>query len=82
MSYPLFAKPIDGMYSIGAIAMTDGGDGMAHVPGAGNVLVREVADYMQKLGRDGYLLQRTLRPPTVALRARNPCRRLRTRLLG
>ena len=38
---------------------------MAHVPGAGNVLVREVADYMQKLGRDGYLLQRTLRPPTV-----------------
>lgn len=25
MSYPLFAKPIDGMYSIGAIAMTDGG---------------------------------------------------------
>ena len=24
----------------------------------------------------------TLRPPTVAIRARNPCRRLRTRLLG
>src|SRR4029453_10746737 len=24
----------------------------------------------------------TLRPPTVAMRARNPCRRLRTRLLG
>src|SRR5829696_8090376 len=25
---------------------------------------------------------RTLRPPTVAVRARKPCRRLRTRLLG
>jgi hypothetical protein len=24
----------------------------------------------------------TLRPPTVAIRARNPCRRLRTILLG
>ncbi len=64
-SYPLFAKPIDGMYSIGAFAMTDGGHGMAHVPGAGNVSVREIADYMQKLGSDGYLLQRTLLPATV-----------------
>ncbi len=61
-SYPLFAKPIDGMYSIGAIAMTDGAHGITHVLGAGNVEVREIVDYMQKLGVDGYLLQRTVQP--------------------
>ncbi len=61
-SYPIFAKPIDGMYSVGALAMTDGGNGWAHVRGAGQVPVNEIAAYMQRMSGEGYLLQRTLNP--------------------
>ncbi len=59
-NYPMFAKPIDGMYSIGALALTDGGRGSAHVRGAGEVSTREIADYMFRVSDAGYLLQKTL----------------------
>lgn len=59
-NYPMFAKPIDGMYSIGALALTDGGRGSAHVKGAGEVSTREIADYMLRVSDAGYLLQKTL----------------------
>lgn len=61
-NYPIFAKPIDGMYSVGALALTDGGQGRAHVQGAGDVSTREIADYMYRVSDAGYLLQKTLRP--------------------
>lgn len=61
-TYPVFAKPIDGMYSVGALSITDGGNGWAHVQGAGQVPVNEIAGYMQRMSSEGYLLQRTLSP--------------------
>lgn len=59
-NYPMFAKPIDGMYSIGAVALTDGGHGTAHVRGAGEVSTHEIADYMLRVSDAGYLIQKTL----------------------
>ncbi len=59
-NYPMFAKPIDGMYSIGALALTDGGRGSAHVRGAGEVSTCEIAGYMLRVSEAGYLLQKTL----------------------
>ncbi len=59
-NYPMFAKPIDGMYSIGALALTDGGRGTAHVRGAGEVSTLEIADYMLKVSDAGYLIQKSL----------------------
>ena len=59
-NYPMFAKPIDGMYSIGALALTDGGCGRAHVRGAGEVLTQKIADYMLRVSDAGYLIQKTL----------------------
>lgn len=61
-SYPIFAKPIDGMYSVGTLAMTDGGNGTVHLRGAGTVATGEVARYMKEMGPEGYLLQRTMTP--------------------
>lgn len=63
-SYPLFAKPIDGMYSLGTVALTDGGEGQAHVRGAGNLSTREIAENLFRMGKAGYLLQRTMLPDT------------------
>ncbi len=65
--YPLFAKPIDGMYSIGVLALTDGGDGRAHAKGHGVVTSEELASYMTEMSQEGYLLQRMILPhPTIA----------------
>lgn len=61
-NYPIFGKPIDGMYSVGALALTDGGNGRAHVQGAGDVSTLDVADYMYRVSESGYLLQKILRP--------------------
>ena len=61
-NYPLFAKPIDGMYSVGAIAMTDVDSGTVHVRGAGNVASRDIVDFMGEMSDAGYLIQRTMRP--------------------
>ncbi len=61
-TYPVFAKPIDGMYSVGALSITDGGDGWAHVKGVGQVPIGEIAGYMNRMSSEGYLLQRTLNP--------------------
>ncbi len=61
-AYPIFAKPIDGMYSVGALALTDVRNGTVHVRGEGYMPTSEVADYMIKVSRSGYLLQRMLIP--------------------
>lgn len=61
-NYPMFAKPVDGMYSVGVMAMTDGGDGWAHVKGVGQVRIDEIVDYMSRMSAQGYLLQKTLIP--------------------
>lgn len=61
-SFPIFAKPIDGMYSIGALAITDGDSRAVHVRGAGKVSVRDLAAYMREMSDAGYLLQRMLMP--------------------
>lgn len=65
--YPIFAKPIDGMYSVGALALTDVRNGQAHVRGQGAVATSDLAEYMAKISRNGYVLQRMLMPaPGIA----------------
>lgn len=61
-SYPLFAKPIDGMYSVGALAITDGDGNYVHIRGAGKVAVADVAAYMREVTDAGYLLQHMMLP--------------------
>lgn len=61
-SYPLFCKPIDGMYSVGALAITDGDGDFVHVRGEGKVSVGELAAYMGEMSDAGYLMQRMMMP--------------------
>lgn len=61
-SYPLFAKPIDGMYSVGVLAITDGDGDYVHIRGAGKVAVSDVATYMRDVTDAGYLLQNMMLP--------------------
>ncbi len=61
-SYPLFAKPVDGMYSVGVLAITDGDGDYVHIRGAGKVAVPDVAAYMRDVTDAGYLLQSMMLP--------------------
>lgn len=60
--WPLFAKPIDGMYSIGALRISDASDAELTVDGIGTLPVEEVARYIAGMSAEGYLFQRCLLP--------------------
>lgn len=60
--FPLFAKPIDGMYSLGTLKLLAGHSGVVSVSEYGEVPLAEVYDYMRELSESGYLIQRTLLP--------------------
>jgi hypothetical protein len=58
--WPLFAKPITGIYSVGAIHITGRqGDELVMKNGE-RAAVEQVADYMAAFSEDGYLFQRIL----------------------
>jgi len=60
--YPLFAKPIDGMYSIGALDLL-GFDGEAvRLKGGGAVSIGDLVRFIVAFGRNGYLFQKRLAP--------------------
>ncbi len=57
---PVFAKPVDGIFSIGAM-LIEGRDGnRLSVRGHGAVTAEELTAYMRRLSRAGYLLQSVL----------------------
>lgn len=60
--YSLFLKPIDGMFSIGTMALNAGGRGEVEVAGHGAIPLGELGAYMREISDVGYLIQRCLRP--------------------
>jgi hypothetical protein len=67
--YPLFAKPIDGMYSVGALHLL-GTDGTAvSLKGAGAAELSEVVPFIEAMSESGYLFQRVLEPASELVEA-------------
>ncbi|MCC6469127.1 MAG: hypothetical protein IT563_12475 [Alphaproteobacteria bacterium] len=64
-AYPVFAKPCDGMYSIGALDLAGIGGGFVLLGDGGRVTLDELLKYVAGLGRAGYLFQRRLKPHPV-----------------
>jgi hypothetical protein len=60
--YPLFAKPADGMYSIGAMHLAGLDGDRTMLKGGKRVSQEEVIEYICGLTREGYLLQKPLQP--------------------
>jgi Sugar-transfer associated ATP-grasp len=67
--WPLFLKPIDGIFSIGAMKVTGAADGGAQIFGNGEVPVESLVNYMEALSSVGYLFQDCLKPAPFAAEA-------------
>lgn len=66
-SYPLFAKPIDGIYSIGALDLLGVEGEVVRMKGGTRASVDDVMQFCVAFGRNGYLFQKRLKPhPTLA----------------
>lgn len=66
-NYPLFAKPIDGMYSIGALDLESVEGETVLLRGGERVGVGDIVRFVVAFGRSGYLFQRRLLPhPALA----------------
>ncbi len=73
VAVPFFAKPVDGMYSLGAVAVegrADGGETLL-LAGGERVSVQALAAYMN-CSASGYLFQETMRPHSELARAFGP----------
>ncbi|MGH7088460.1 MAG: hypothetical protein ACREFQ_06125, partial [Stellaceae bacterium] len=55
--WPLFLKPIDGMYSVGAMKAVGAADGQVALFGGERFPAAAVAEYMAALSKVGYLFQ-------------------------
>lgn len=64
--WPLFLKPIDGMFSIGALKILGVREGVLEVFGVGPVAAPAVADYVAAISTVGYLFQACLGPAAFA----------------
>lgn len=60
--YPLFAKPIQGMYSIGAVCLEGCRDGQLLRRAGSSVSFDAFADYVERIDERGYLFQDLLEP--------------------
>ncbi len=68
-SYPLFAKPIDGIYSIGALELLGVEGETVRLKGGARASVDDVIQFIVAFGRHGYLFQKRLAPhPLLAER--------------
>jgi hypothetical protein len=65
--WPLFAKPVDGMYSLGGLRLEGLGEGRVQVAGEEPVSFADLWNYMAALSRQGYLIQHCLKPSQFAL---------------
>lgn len=61
-SYPLFAKPVEGIYSIGALSLSayDASDDSVLLGSGDRIGMTQCIEYMAQGSRGGYLLQRRL----------------------
>jgi len=61
-SYPLFAKPIDGIFSVGALDLAGVEGETVRMKGGGGASVDDVMQFIVAFGRNGYLFQKRLAP--------------------
>ncbi|MFZ5791334.1 MAG: sugar-transfer associated ATP-grasp domain-containing protein [Pseudomonadota bacterium] len=71
-SYPCFAKPIDGMFSVGGLDLAGIAEGRVRLGIGAAVALAALVRYMTELGTAGYLLQDRLRPHPTLARAFGP----------
>lgn len=67
--WPLFLKPIDGMFSIGTLKVMGAANGQVELFGAGKAEAEAVVEYMEALSTSGYLFQDCLAPAPFAAAA-------------
>lgn len=60
--YPLFIKPIDGMYSVGVQSLASIAGDQIRLATGETIELDEVLRFINEFGRDGFLLQRCLEP--------------------
>lgn len=58
--YPLFAKPIDGIYSVGTLKIENYLNGTVHLKGYSETPIEDLFEYMGKISKTGYLIQKVL----------------------
>ena len=61
-SYPLFCKPVDGMYSVGVFRVDSASDEAVILGNGERRSAEEIARFMSSLSPKGYLLQKALEP--------------------
>lgn len=66
--WPLFAKPVDGMFSLGCMKITGISADAVMLEGGFAASVGELWAYMQAMSKLGYLIQRCLKPSAFAAR--------------
>lgn len=59
-NYPLFAKPIDGIYSIGTLKIDNYLNGVVHLKGYSETRIEDLFEYMGKISKTGYIIQKVL----------------------
>lgn len=67
--WPLFLKPIDGIFSIGALKAMSAANGHLELFGGENVSADALADYISAISETGYLFQDCLVPAPFAAEA-------------
>lgn len=70
--WPLFLKPIDGMYSIGALKVLGHTDNRFEFFGGESATAEELAQYMSQISKAGYLVQECLSPSPFAASSFGP----------
>ena len=58
--YPLFAKPIDGIFSVGTLKIESYRNGVVHLKGCGEIPIDELFEYMSRISETGYIVQKVL----------------------
>jgi hypothetical protein len=71
-NYPCFAKPLDGIFSVGALDMTRTADAHVELGNGSSLATSDIVRYIVELGGNGYLFQDRLRPHPVLMRAFGP----------
>jgi hypothetical protein len=71
-NYPCFAKPLDGMFSVGALDMVSSANARIELSNGTSLATSDVVRYIVQLGGGGYLFQNRLKPHPALMRAFGP----------
>lgn len=59
-TWPLFAKPIDGIYSVGTLKIENYLNGAVHLKGYSEIPIEGLFEYMGSISKTGYIIQKVL----------------------